>query len=165
MGSRMIPELIPLNRPIFKSGTAATNSGSRSKNVPALPPRLSLFEAKRRQAMVVRTQSKGREITGLQVGANNVRRYFPKGTEMIELELDHLQIRCCLGPDFWQDQPEIEDPRLGAWLESKNLRERPSRDPVPLAMIPNGKNSFRLLPIALKSQARNKPALNSFNAA
>ena len=28
--------------------------------------------------MVVRTQSKGREITGLQVGAHNVRRYFPK---------------------------------------------------------------------------------------
>ena len=104
--------------------------------------------------MVVRTQSKGREITGLQVGAHNVRRYFPKDTAVIELELDHLQIQCCSRPDFWQDQPEISDPRLGAWLESKNFHERPSRDPVPLAMIPNGKNSFRLRPIALKNHAR-----------
>ena len=115
--------------------------------------------------MVVRTQSKGREITGLQVGVNNVRRYFPKGTQIIELELDHLQIQCCLGPDFWQDQPEIHDPRLGAWLESKNFHQRPSREPVPLSMIPNGKNSFRLRPIALKSHVRNKPAPTPFNAA
>jgi hypothetical protein len=115
--------------------------------------------------MVVRTQSKGREITGLQVGANNVRRYFPKGTEIIELELDHLQIQCSLGPDFWQDQPEIHDPRLGAWLQSKNFHERPSREPVPQALIPNGENSFRLRPISLKHRARNKSARNPFNAA
>jgi hypothetical protein len=115
--------------------------------------------------MVVRTRSKGCEITGLQVGANNVRRYFPKGTEIIELELDHLQIQCCLGPDFWQEQPDILDPRLGAWLESKKLLERPSRDPVPLAMIPNGKNSFRLRPIRLKDRRRNRPASDPFNAA
>ena len=115
--------------------------------------------------MVVRTQSKGREITGLQVGASNVRRYFPKDTATIELELDHLQIQCSLGPDFWQGQPEIHDPRLGAWLESKQFHERPSRDPVPLAMIPNGKNSFRLRPIKLEHSARRKPAVDAFNAA
>ena len=125
--------------------------------------------------MVVRTQSRGREITGLQVGADNVRRYFPRDTAVIELQLDHLQIQCCLEPDFWQGQPEINDPRLGAWLESKNLRERPSRTPVPLAMIPNGKNSFHLRPISLSGrgsashvpvgQARNRPAADTFNAA
>lgn len=115
--------------------------------------------------MVVRTQSKGREIIGLQVGANNVRRYFSKDTATIELELDHLQIQCCLGPEFWQDQPEIQDPRLGAWLESKNLRERPSREPVPLALIPNGKNSFRLRPIRMKERRRNQSASDPFNAA
>jgi hypothetical protein len=115
--------------------------------------------------MVVRTQSKGLEITGLQVGANNVRRYFPKDTSVIELQLDHLQIQCWLAPDFWQGQPEIRDPRLGAWLESKNFHERPSRDPVPLAMIPNGKNCFRLRPIASNGHARNKPASDPFNAA
>ncbi len=91
--------------------------------------------------MVVRTQSKGREITGLEVGVHNVKRYFPKGTAVIELQLDHLQIQCGLTPDFWQDQPEISDPRLGAWLQSKNFHERPSRDPVPLAMIPAGTRS------------------------
>jgi hypothetical protein len=115
--------------------------------------------------MVVRTQSKGREITGLQVGADNVRRYFPKGTAVIELELDHLQIQCRLGPDFWHDQPEIQDPRLGAWLESKNFHERPRRDFIPLAMIPSGKNSFRLRPLALNRQVRGRRSTDAFNAA
>ena len=106
--------------------------------------------------MLVRTQSKGREITGLQVGANNVRRYFPKDAVVIEIQLDHLRIQCWLGPEFWQDQPEISDPRLGAWLQSKNFHERPSRDPVPLAMIPAGKSSFRLMPLTMDSHVRPK---------
>lgn len=115
--------------------------------------------------MVVRTQSKGCEITGLQVGAHNVRRYFPKGAAVIELELDHLQIQCTLPPGFWLDQPEICDPRLSAWLVSKNFHERPSRTPIPLAMIPNGKNSFRLRPISMNARSRSKPAADPFNAA
>ncbi len=115
--------------------------------------------------MVVRTQNKGCAITGLQVGAHNVRRYFPEGTAAIEFELDHLQIQCWLMPDFWQGRAEIEDPRLGAWLESKNLHERPSRVPVPLAMIPSGNNCFRLRPIALIKRGRKKPPADAFNAA
>jgi hypothetical protein len=115
--------------------------------------------------MVVRTQSKGRVITGLQVGAHNVRRYFPKGTAEIELQLDHLQIQCILTPDFWLGEPEIHDPRLSAWLVSKNLHILPSRTPVPLAMIPNGKNSFRLRPISKNARSRSKPASDEFNPA
>jgi hypothetical protein len=115
--------------------------------------------------MVVKTQSKGHEITGLQVGVNNVRRYFPKGAAVIEIQMDHLQIQCWLEPDFWQDQPEIHDRRLAAWLESKNFHERPSRVPVPLAMIPSGKNSFRLRPISLNGHGRSKPASDPFNLA
>ncbi len=93
--------------------------------------------------MVVKTQSKGRGITGLNVGMTNVQRYFPRGVSFIELQLDHLQIQCDLSPDFWQDQPEIFDPRLCAWLESK-LSGSASRGPIPLALIPAGKNSFRV---------------------
>ena len=52
--------------------------------------------------MVVKTQSKGRGITALHVGASNVRRYFPKHISSIELQLGHLQIECGLKPDFWQ---------------------------------------------------------------
>jgi hypothetical protein len=115
--------------------------------------------------MVVTTQSKGLEFTGLQVGENNVRRYFPQGASVIELQLDHLQIQCWLTPDFWQNRPEIHDRRLGAWLELKNFHERPSRVPIPLAMIPNGKNSFRLRPIALNGHARIEPAFDRFNPA
>jgi hypothetical protein len=101
--------------------------------------------------MVVKTLSKGRGCTGLHVGAYNVRRYFPRGTAIIELQLDHLHLQCGLKPDFWQDSPEIVDPRLSLWLESRHMHKNLDRDPVPLAMIPSGKNIFRLLPVhALK---------------
>lgn len=115
--------------------------------------------------MLVRTQSKGCAIIGLQVGANNVRRYFPKDMAVIELQLDHLRIQCWLGPEFWLDQPQINDPRLGAWLESKSFHERPSRNPVHLAMIPNGNSSFQLRPISLKSPAPGRPVSDPFNPA
>jgi hypothetical protein len=100
--------------------------------------------------MVVKTHCKGRVVTGLHVGISNVRRYFPKSVAVIELQLDHLQIQCDLEPDFWQDQPEIHDRRLCVWLESKNFHTSPYCDPVPMAMIPSGENSFRLQPLALR---------------
>jgi hypothetical protein len=107
--------------------------------------------------MVVKTRSKGLGLTGVHVGANNARRYFSKDTAVMELELDHLQIQCWLNPGFWLDQPEIDDPRLCAWLESKRLNTRPDQPPVPLAMIPKGKNAFRLQPVTLHAQTHAKP--------
>jgi hypothetical protein len=104
--------------------------------------------------MVVKTQSKGHGVTGLHVGVTNVRRFFPKDISVIELELDHLQIQCGLGPTFWQDEPEIYDPRLCAWLESKHCHTRPDRTPVPLMMIPSGKSTFKLQPANLSGQAK-----------
>ncbi len=98
--------------------------------------------------MVVKTQSKGREYIGLQVGANNVRRYFPRDMAVVELQLDHLEIQCGLTPDFWDGQAEIHDARLCAWLESKNFHEKLGQTPMALAMIPSGKNCFRLRPIS-----------------
>jgi hypothetical protein len=64
--------------------------------------------------MVVKTHCKGRELTGVEVGAGNVRRYFPRGGNVIELHLDHLLIQLGLKPDFWQGQTQICDPRLRA---------------------------------------------------
>jgi hypothetical protein len=106
--------------------------------------------------MVVKTQSKGRGVTGLHIGANNVRRYFPKHLSSIELQLDHLQIECGLKPDFWQDEPDIYDPRLCLWLESRHMHTRLDRTPVPLVMIPEGKNSFRLEPVRMNRRLRVK---------
>jgi len=94
--------------------------------------------------MLVKTQCKGRAYTGVSVSDNAVRRYFPYQTESVELELDHLLIRCGLDPKFWDGQPEIADPRLSAWLESKNFNWKPGEERVPLAMIPLGENVFRL---------------------
>jgi len=111
--------------------------------------------------MVVKTQCKGRSLTGLNVGISNVRRYFPKHVAVIELQLDHLQIQCGLEPDFWQDQPEIRDPRLCAWLEAKSFHARPDRTPLPLAMTPAGNNSFKLQPVSLRGQSRTRQATRS----
>jgi hypothetical protein len=82
--------------------------------------------------------------------ANNVRRYFPKTILIIELQMDYLQIQWGFGPDFLQDQPEIHDPSICTWLEVKYPYGYPGRTPVPLAMIPVGKNSSRLQPISLR---------------
>jgi len=112
-------------------------------------------DLKSRCFMVVKTQSKGHGVTGLHVGSNNVRRYFPKGTKNIELQLGHLRIQCGLKPDFWQGQPEIYDPRLCAWLESKNMHGTANRT-MPLAMIPAGDNSFQLQPVSVGPRVRNK---------
>jgi hypothetical protein len=106
--------------------------------------------------MVVKAQSKGRGLSGLLVGSDNVRRYFPQNVSTIELQLDHLRIQCGLTPDFWQGQPEIQDPRLCAWLETKHMHTSRGRHPVTLAMIPAGKNSFRLQPVSADVQGRTR---------
>jgi hypothetical protein len=109
--------------------------------------------------MVVKAHCKGREFTGVEVGAGNVRRYFPRDANIIELYLDHLLIQLKLKPDFWQGQTQICDPRLRAWLESKNLHGHPGGAPIPLALIPSGKNCFHLQPVAVLTPARTKPTL------
>jgi hypothetical protein len=108
--------------------------------------------------MVVKTQSKGIGVTGLRVGTHNVRRYFPKQIPEIELQLDHLQIQCWLAPSFWQGEPEINDSRLCAWLETKHMHGHSDRSPIPLAMIPAGENSFRLQPVSDLDAKKEKPA-------
>ncbi len=100
--------------------------------------------------MVVKTQLKGSEVTGLHVGARNVRKYFPKDVVVIELQLDHLQIQCGLSPQFWHGEPEIHDPRLCEWLDFKVIHRMGGRKEVRLAMTPAGKNSFRLRSSALQ---------------
>ena len=97
--------------------------------------------------MVVKAQCKGRAFTGVEVGVNNVRRYFPREMDVIDIEIDHLQIQCRLGPRFWDGLPEICDRRLSAWLESKKFLGKPGEKAIPLAMIPSGTNCFRLRPI------------------
>ncbi|MGA7341941.1 MAG: hypothetical protein WBE72_19625 [Terracidiphilus sp.] len=106
--------------------------------------------------MVVKSQCSGRRITGLYVGANNVRRYFPRHIAAIDLQLDHLRIQCGLTPRFWNGQPEIHDPRLCDWLELKQLQVPGCRSSMPLSMIPSGENSFILGPAALNGHARER---------
>jgi hypothetical protein len=99
----------------------------------------------RRKSMVVTSKCIGHRVTGLYVGSSNVRRYFSKRATQIELKLDHLLIECGLSPNFWQDDPEIYDPRLCLWLESKR-RNHNGHAQFAMALIPSGKNSFILDP-------------------
>jgi hypothetical protein len=112
------------------------------------------------RAMVVKTQLEGSEVTGLHVGARNVRRYFPKGIRVIELELDGLQIQCGLPPEFWNGRPEIHDPRLCEWLDFKVVHRLGERKQVKLAMMPTGKSVFRL-----RSETQKADPFSSFTAA
>jgi hypothetical protein len=108
--------------------------------------------------MVVKAQYEGRRVSGLYIGVNNVRRYFSKRIAAVEFQLDHLRIECWLAPRFWEGQPEIHDPRLCEWLASKNLHELPCRTAVPLAMIPSGKNSFKLASLSRNRIGRVRQA-------
>ena len=94
--------------------------------------------------MLVRPQCIGHRITGIYIGASNVRRYFPRHILAVDLEIDHLRIRCSLRPDFWQDAPEIRDPRLSDWLELKQFRTGGSKNSITLSMIPSGEDAFVL---------------------
>lgn len=110
--------------------------------------------------MVVKTQCKGNTVTGLHVGTLNARRYFPRHVAAIELQLDHLRIECGLAPDFWQGLPEIHDRRLCAWLESKQFKKA-CRTSIPMAMIPAGANSFKLVPSASDGASRIRQTASS----
>jgi hypothetical protein len=99
--------------------------------------------------MVVRTQGNGREVTGLRVGAANVRRYFSRSMDDVELRMGDLRIQCKLSPGFWDGEPEIHDPRLCQWLKYKVSQERSNRKPIALAMVQSGANSFTLWPLSL----------------
>jgi len=99
--------------------------------------------------MIVTTKENGREVLGLRVGAANVRRHFPRTMGAVELLLGDLRIQCNLKPDFWKGQPEIHDPRLGAWLKYKVPRERSNRKPVALAMEYAGADAFTLQSVSL----------------
>lgn len=101
--------------------------------------------------MVVTSQCRGHRVTGICVGESNVQRFFPSHMKEIELQLDHLRIECPLGPQFWKDKPEISDPRLGMWLESKDRNGNVRRAPIPLSLIPSGNNSFIVSPAQLEN--------------
>jgi hypothetical protein len=101
--------------------------------------------------MVVTSQCNGHQVTGILVGESNARRYFPRNTTEIELQLDHLRIECGLGPQFWDGKPVISDPRLSLWLESKDHKGYGRRNPVSMALIPSGENSFILGPANIEN--------------
>lgn len=105
--------------------------------------------------MVVRTVGSGREVTGLYVGTRNARRHFPRKSQHIELQLGHLHIYCDLPPEFWNGRPEIIDARLADWLSARIFHGKSLRTPAPIAMIPVGKNAFRVQPFTMPSVSLN----------
>jgi hypothetical protein len=105
--------------------------------------------------MLVLSQCDGTRVTGLYIGADNVRRYFPRRVSRIELQLDHLRIECGLPAHFWNERPEIHDPRLCLWLEAKQSQRKERRVPMSLAMTPSGDHSFTLGPVRPDSKAEN----------
>jgi hypothetical protein len=91
--------------------------------------------------MVVKACRDGRQRTGLLIGEVNARRYFSKHAPSIELRLDDLWIQCTLSPYFWQDHPEIHDPRLSVWMEFKSAG-RPRGEPMLFSLDPSGPDAF-----------------------
>ena len=80
----------------------------------------------------------------LHIGSANVKQYFPRRVEAVELELDHLSIACLLPDSFWEDRPEIRDIRLSIWLEAKRSSGKLPTAHASLVMVPQGDHAFRL---------------------
>ena len=96
--------------------------------------------------MLVKTHRDGPNRTGLDIGDDNVRRFFRKRPKSIELRLDDLYIQCALAPDFWRGRALIHDPRLSEWLQFKAGRDHGARDAMLLTMSPAGPGSFTIKP-------------------
>jgi hypothetical protein len=94
--------------------------------------------------MVVQIQRNGRNVTGLNIGSANVRRYFPKKRQNIDIHLGHLLIRCELQPAFWLDEPSIADPRLSLWLESRDPEPKWRTARTQVSLVPAEGDAFRL---------------------
>jgi hypothetical protein len=147
--------------------TDAADTSARQGLRDAFPSTDSPFEASKglEGYMVVTSQCNGHKITGILVGAGNVQKFFPRRVAEIELQLDHLRIECGLAADFWLDLPEIRDPRLSLWLESKDRDGKARNVPTPLALIPAGNNSFIVGPVTLEEssgkQYHRKPPVTS----
>lgn len=138
---------------VYATSIPPMRAGWQSGLRPAKMPHDS--ESDRQISMIVQTLSKGREALGLLVGSRNARRYFSRDAETIEIQLDHLTICCEPGPQFWDGDAEIRDPRLSAWLELKNFHGLAGQPPVRLAMTPTGANSFRLQTVKLRAHTRS----------
>ncbi len=107
--------------------------------------------------MLVTAHARGRGDIALLIGEHNVRRYFPQQIAAVELQLGELFIDCALPPEFWQNRPEIHDPRLKAWLKCRVFHQHPGCHPHPLNMIPVGKNAFRLQAVHASADAQSHP--------
>ncbi len=88
--------------------------------------------------MMVKMQNQGHSITGIRMERADAQSFFPSDLKTVEIELDHLQIRCDLKAKFWLDQPEISDPRLSAWLEEKFYWRKLPNTPVSVEMVRTG---------------------------
>ena len=103
--------------------------------------------------MIVTMQSKSHSITGIRIGMYEARRFFPRGLNSVDLELDDLRIRCSIHANSRLNRAEISDPRLTAWLEEKFYWQKLPATPVPVEMVRSG-NAYRLQLIS-SPQTRN----------
>ena len=93
--------------------------------------------------MRVKMRSDGHAITGIQIPVSDAHRLFPGGLQSIDLQLDHLRIRCDLLDKFWLDEMEISDPRLAAWLQEKFYWQKDRKNLESIEMVEDG-DSYRL---------------------
>ena len=103
--------------------------------------------------MIVTMQSKSHSITGIRIGMYEARRFFPRGLNSVDLELDDLRIRCSIHANSRLNRAEISDPRLSAWLEEKFYWQKLPATPVPVEMVKSG-SAYRLQ-LILSPQTRN----------
>ena len=79
--------------------------------------------------MVVKTHCKGHAYTGVEVGAGNVRRYFPRESDVIELHLDHLLINAASVPISGRARRRLPIPAFAPGLNRRTSMAARARRP------------------------------------
>lgn len=81
---------------------------------------------------------------GISVGKANRDRYFDRGWETIEVEIEGEAHKLPISDGFWRNCPEIRAPVIRDWLRHHHTLDWPKHHPPRFELIPLGGNRFRL---------------------
>ena len=140
-----------------EQGILTEDSLPQSGSLPPLFPRLTSLTLKSRRNGSENTKQRP-DVTGLHVGASNVRRYFPRNARLSSCIWIISRYSVGSGLTFRRTSPRFSTRDL-CMVGVQDYHTRADHAPIPLAMIPAGKNSFRIRPVSFNEETQHPAPL------
>jgi len=99
--------------------------------------------------MLATAWNNGGNQYGIRVGKVNRDRYFNRGWNLIEVDIEGKLYQFVLTSGFWRNCPEFRDsgqPIIQEWLTKHKILTWPKGEPPQVQLISLGNGKFRLLP-------------------